>query len=248
MKTKRDGPLRQHKVGCLEIRWLSGLGPNATGVEKFDPLNKKGSSILDGLLTQTEVDSVAEFDKEAWQSELRKVVCLRQCQFPANSEIEIGGTRERATITMKEKGLNENMQSDAAAFEGWALALLLHCGVQSVQITVDPRACAMGPHFERFLYRLKRFSELFPGRVIARWPASPSKTFSKALDSQIERFLNQPNPRKKPPEADARERMKAASRPAPSETELELGPGDFGSFPASLSARKGYAPMAGRIV
>ena len=72
---------------------------------------------MDGLLALAEVGSVAEFDKDKWQAELRKVVCLKHAQFPASSEIGISGTREQATITMKEKGLNANMQSDAAAFE-----------------------------------------------------------------------------------------------------------------------------------
>ena len=66
---------------------------------------------------------------------------------------------------MKVKGLNANMQSDPAAFEAWALALLIHCGAKSVQISVDPGA---RPHYERFLYRLKRFSELYPDSVIAK--------------------------------------------------------------------------------
>jgi hypothetical protein len=155
-----------------------------------------------------------EFDNKQWQAKLRQVVGLERCKFPASSEIEIGGTREQATITMKEKGLNANMQSDAAAFEAWTLALLVHCGVKSVKI-VD--LGAGGLHYERFLYRLKYFSELFPDRVIANWAASSSK----ALESQIERFLNQPHPRKEPPEATTRERMKAASGLKPSESALE---------------------------
>jgi hypothetical protein len=159
-----------------------------------------------------------EFDNQRWQAELQQVGCLKQCQFPASSEIEIGGTREQATITMKKKGLNENMQSDAAAFEGWALALLLHCRVKSVQISLDPGVEPVGPHYQRFLYRLKRFSELYPDHVIAKWPASPSK----ALNPEIERIFNQSNPRDMPTEADLRERMKAASRPNRDENDLEM--------------------------
>lgn len=157
------------------------------------------------------------FDNQQWQVELRKNVgALKNCRFPASSEIELGGTIEQATITMKEKGLHANMQSDAAAFEAWALALLIHCGVKSVQISVDPGAA--GAHYERFLYRLKRFSELYPDRVIAKFPVSSSR----ALDSKLERFLNQPGPRKEPAEAHSQERMKAASLPARSESDLEL--------------------------
>jgi len=170
---------------------------------------------LDGRLAQTEVGSAVEFDKDGWQKELRKASSLKDCEFPASSEIEIGGTREQATITMKVKGLNANMQTDPAAFEAWALALLIHCGVKCVKIGVDPGA--RGPYYERFLYRFKRFSELFPDHVVAKWPDTPSK----ALNSQIERFLNQPGPRKEPPDADSKERMEAASGLAPSESDLE---------------------------
>jgi hypothetical protein len=179
---------------------------------------------LDGLLALAEVGSAAEFDKDKWQAELRKVVCLKHAQFPASSEIGIGGTQEQATITMKEKGLNANMQSDAAAFEAWALALLIHCGVKSVQISVDPGAA--GPHYERFLYRLKRFGELFPDRVVAKSPAS----LSQALNPQIKRFLNQPGPRKEPAEAHSQERMEAASLDKRSESDLELALEISGAF------------------
>jgi hypothetical protein len=177
------------------------------------------------------------FNNQRWQEELQQVGCLKRCQFPASSGIEIGGTRERATITMKKKGLNENMQSDPAAFEAWALALLIHCGVRSVQITVDPGAVAVGdarPHYERFLYRLMRFSELFPGQVVAKWPASPSR----ALNPQIERFFNQSGPRKKSPETDSRERMKAASLPTPSESDLELALEISGAFRSRFQLEK----------
>src|ERR1039458_7731525 len=158
----------------------------------------QGSLILDERGTNMADGKAGEFDNKQWQAELQHVGCLKWAKFPASSEIEISGTREQATITMKEKGLNANMQSDPAAFEAWALALLIHCGVKSVRIGVDPEAVAAGPHYERFLYRLKRFSDLFPDRVIAKSPASSSK----ALDSKLERFFNQSGPRKKLTEAD----------------------------------------------
>jgi hypothetical protein len=175
-----------------------------------------------------------EFDNRRWEAELRQVSCLKQCRFPANSEIEIGGTLEQAKITMKEKGLNGNMQSDAAAFESWALGLLLHCDVQTVQIGMDPRADRKGPHYERFLYRLKRFSELYPDWVIAEEPDPPSK----ALNSPNERLLNQPNKRAKPPEVDSNERMKAASGPTLSEADLELALEISSSFRSHFQLEK----------
>jgi hypothetical protein len=133
------------------------------------------------------------------------------------SGISFVGEGEEVQLFLSAESVTANMQSDAAAFEAWALALLIYCGVQSVQISVDPGARALGRHYERFLYRLKRFSELFPNCVIAKLPDSPSP---RALNSKRP-FLNQPNPRKKPPEADSKERMKAASGPTPSESDLE---------------------------
>jgi hypothetical protein len=188
-------------------------------------MNQEGVLILDGRLAQIEDGDSVELDNEGWQAELRKVDRLRQCPFPASSEIEIGGTREQAAMTVKEKGLNANMQSDPAAFEAWALALFIYCGAKSVKIGVDPGG--LGPHYQRFLYRLMRFSELFSDRVIVNWPASP---LIMALDPKIERFLNQPKQRPKPPEADSRERMKAASGPEPSESALELALEISGAF------------------
>jgi hypothetical protein len=172
---------------------------------------------LDERIAHLADSEAVEFDNVRWQAELRQRPGLKQCQFPASTEIEIGGTREQATITMKQKGLQANMQTDAAAFEAWALALLFSCRAQSVQIALDPGALAKGRHYERFLYRLRRFSDLFPGPVITNWPA----VGPKALNPQLKRFLNQPNARKDPPEVEFSERMLAASTTTPSESALE---------------------------
>ena len=106
-------------------------------------MDKRVGHIADG--------EAVELDNKRWQTELRQVARLEQCQFPASTEIEIGGTREQATITMKEKGRHANLQTDPAAFEAWALALLFHCGVRSVQIGLDSGARTDGRHYERFV-------------------------------------------------------------------------------------------------
>ena len=156
-----------------------------------------------------------DFDNQQWQVELRKNVrALKNCRFPKRSEIELGGTIERATITMKGKGLHSNMQSDAAAFEAWALALLCHCGVQSVQIDLDSGAAKEeSQHYERFLYRLVRFAELFPNRVTSAFVPKP-----EALEPG-RRVWNQSSLR---PDAIPAERMAAASVSGCSESDLEL--------------------------
>lgn len=189
-------------------------------------MNKRVPGLING--------QAVEFDNKLWQVALRDCPGLKNCKFPASTEIGIGGTYEQATITMTEKGLNANMQDDEAAFEAWALALLLHCNVRSVKIGLGSDAHAKGPHYERFLYRLKRFSELFPpDRVKVDWPAVGPRALA---DSEKKRLLNQPNARENPPEAEFAERMSAASADA-SESALEKALArDFARLPKAFSS------------
>jgi hypothetical protein len=135
----------------------------------------------------------AEFDNTGWQRELRKLPGLKYCEFPKNTEIEISGSHDQATITMTLKGLQANMQTDAAAFEAWALTLLCHLRVRPIKIKLGSEAArGDGGHYQRFLYRLERFRELFPdGEVVA----SLGTNRSKALNPGISRVLNVPGRR-----------------------------------------------------
>jgi len=60
------------------------------------------------------------------------------------------------------------MQTNAAAFEGWAVALLSYAGAQSVRIDWDMDEAADRPsrHYARFMYRIERFATLLGDRVI----------------------------------------------------------------------------------
>ena len=106
-------------------------------------------------------------DNSGWQAKLRSVACdLRKCEFPSSKEIGISGSQDGATITVTAKGLSGNMQTNAAAFEAWALVLLFHCQVKHIKIGLAPDVEKLsGGHVERFLYRLHRFGELFPDRI-----------------------------------------------------------------------------------
>lgn len=59
-----------------------------------------------------------------------------------------------------------NMQADDAAFEGWALALHVHLN-KNIQLELDTNGEAVPawdrekPHYNRFLYRLKKFDTLY---------------------------------------------------------------------------------------
>jgi hypothetical protein len=67
------------------------------------------------------------------------------------------------------------MQTDASAFEGWALVLMRWADVKKITISwQDPRAFiqsdskethARSGHYNRFLFRVDRFSEIFKSEV-----------------------------------------------------------------------------------
>jgi hypothetical protein len=69
------------------------------------------------------------------------------------------------------------MQTDAAAFEAWALALRGWCGEKEVQsitlrwsepiIKAGPDGAAAMAHYQRFLYRVRKFENYFPWFQVA---------------------------------------------------------------------------------
>ena len=70
-----------------------------------------------------------------------------------------------------------NMQTDNAAFEGWAVCLkawLLEC--ENVRLKWDIPT-ERNKHYNRFLYRVLRFSEAFPS-----WFLSPTKIWERLKD------------------------------------------------------------------
>ena len=157
------------------------------------------------------------FDNQKWQAELRNSLpALKGCQFPRSSEILLCGTRELATITMKEKGLLANMQSDAAAFEGWALALLCHCQVQRVQIDIDPSRSKTGRTISDFFIASNALPTCFP------IGSSPRSCLNRKHITPGKRVWNQSNDRSEAPETHSKERMLVASRDERSESDLEL--------------------------
>ena len=89
----------------------------------------------------------------------------RNIRLPEPNEIVFGGEEDLVTITMKEKAVVANLQTDAAAFEAWSLALKVWCGVGAVELKWD-RVARVGVsatnwcHYQRFLYRAERFGTL----------------------------------------------------------------------------------------
>jgi hypothetical protein len=80
------------------------------------------------------------------------------------SGISFVGEGKDVQLSLSAEGVTANMQDNAAAFEGWCLALRRWCGVEVVLQWTPPSPDAtvsQRRHYERFLYRAARFQNLF---------------------------------------------------------------------------------------
>jgi hypothetical protein len=136
--------------------------------------------------------------------------------------IRFEGTRDTPAMTLSPLAVSKgNMQTDAAAFEAWALALLTYDGVRVVQIHW-PELNLSGNenrHYARFMYRLNRFAELLGDRVSVDRPglveAHHSKLLARNPTLNVARSRDtSPNPSPKNPEAEAEKCFKRRDHPA----------------------------------
>lgn len=67
------------------------------------------------------------------------------------------------TIKMKENGMNANMQTDASAFEGWAICLKAWLPelINNINIERGKPIDSSGQHYQRLLYRLDKFTTIY---------------------------------------------------------------------------------------
>mgnify|MGYP000951429840 FL=1 len=105
-----------------------------------------------------------------WGVELRKahskVVKKRPLRFP--SGIDLDGDHRCVRMKLSGNALVSNMQTNAAAFEAWALALHVWCRVECVVLDWEPiREKAGYRHYQRFLYRVEKFRSWFPWLEVA---------------------------------------------------------------------------------
>jgi len=101
--------------------------------------------------------------KEAYAADA-KVRGKRNRSIKLPSGITFVGEGEQVQLVLSAKCVTANMQSDAAAFEGWCLALRRWCKVEVVLRWTPPPPDApksQRRHYERFLYRVARFQSLF---------------------------------------------------------------------------------------
>jgi hypothetical protein len=118
----------------------------------------------------------------------------RNVRLPASDQIRFGGEQDRITVTMAQKAIVANLQTNEAAFEAWSLALKVWCDVENVELQWEPPGenCTLTEqcHYQRFLYRAARFRTLFP-----EWfQLGRTTTASEALAGG-ELYLNVPGKR-----------------------------------------------------
>ncbi len=104
------------------------------------------------------------------------------------------GEGDEVHIVLNSAAVSANMQTDAAAFEGWALALRRWAGAQRVTLSwTAPSQAPKSPlslHYERLVYRAVRFSELFPSWFMIANDVSGSRSLDQSSASK--RLLNTP--------------------------------------------------------
>jgi hypothetical protein len=108
-------------------------------------------------------------NNESWGQKLRndyerKTGSHRNIRLPSQDQIKFDGEIDCVTVTMKPKAIVANLQTNAAAFEAWSLALRVWCEVKKIQLRWESPSVSTANercHYQRFLYRAARFRSLF---------------------------------------------------------------------------------------
>lgn len=97
--------------------------------------------------------------------EFLQFLTANNVQIELPSYIDFSIEKSELKIILSRKSITENMQTDAAAFESWAILLknLLMDKIEKVLITLDNSVIIpeKNLHYNRFLYRLDKFIKSF---------------------------------------------------------------------------------------
>ena len=133
----------------------------------------------------------------------------RGVRLPNHPDLVFSGTGDVVNLHLSASAVSSNMQTNAAAFESWALALRHWCAV-TVSISWDaPKghadakvAAKAERHYQRFLYRLANFAELFSDDWLTVKDPNDALSRRKTLEGGS-LFVNQGGDREKvQPEGD----------------------------------------------
>jgi hypothetical protein len=111
-------------------------------------------------------------------------------KFPSGIVISGSDNPLRVNFYLNASVVQKNMQEDSAAFEGWLLALKSSRGAAIVSISWEQPKDITSKHYQRFLYRLSKFKNLFDD-----WVEIDSEILSKHLIIKNDKtyYLNLPN-------------------------------------------------------
>lgn len=85
----------------------------------------------------------------------------RNILLPGNEFFQLSGDKQTLRLCLTQDAVTRNMQENVAAFDSWILALKAWgCADQVVLRWQEPQDTANG-HYQRFLYRVSRFRDLF---------------------------------------------------------------------------------------
>lgn len=93
-----------------------------------------------------------------WRGELVRASQNGDVELPSGVEWHGRGSLR---LHLPTSAVVANMQTDAAAFEGWLLALRAWCGLAHAELAWTPPTDTEDPHYQRFLYRVEHFQRLF---------------------------------------------------------------------------------------
>lgn len=107
-------------------------------------------------------------ENEYWSRALRSAISEtsgtrpRSVRLPSTTTMRFSGEKGAITISLSDVAVVANMQSNGSAFEVWSLALRVWCDAERVILQWATPEHEQSPHYQRFLYRVERFRELFP--------------------------------------------------------------------------------------
>lgn len=96
------------------------------------------------------------------------------------TNLVVSGDSDCAQVRLKADAVEGNMQTNAAAFESWCLALHRWCG-SKVELSWDSRENSDHWHYQRFLYRLQKLHSLFGDSWFSYADSSNALAESKVL-------------------------------------------------------------------
>ncbi|MCK8826605.1 hypothetical protein MWH25_02425 [Natroniella acetigena] len=88
-------------------------------------------------------------------------------------------------IKMSEDSVKANMQENEAAFEGWAICIKRWLGLEKVELSWEAPKQEENKHYQRFLYRVKNFEEMYSWFTVANADYPEKLTLKYELDEEF---------------------------------------------------------------